>query len=313
MSIDPIVFLLATCGAVFVAFAVSLVVRPTRMIGWRMRPYAQLSRTRLGRGADAVAVIELDGGLPDGVLARVLGPIAKSLARTLSSLVDAGDDEALRLRLRQAGFADTSPEQFRMRQLAWTVGGLVGGVALGLVLRSTLFTLLFAIGGAGWGALIWRGRVKRAINTRVEAMRIEIYTVAQLLAMYVRTGSGLTQAVQSVIARGHGPVVAELTEGMTWINGGMPATEAYELLAATTPEPAAARLYRALAEGGRSGGDLAATLLAISDDLRSERREHFERDATKRRGAMLIPVILVMAPVVLLFLLAPVPRMLFGN
>ena len=67
MSIDPVVFLLAACIAVFVAFAVGTVVRPTRMIGWRVRPYAQLSRTRMGRGADAVAVIELDGGLPDGV------------------------------------------------------------------------------------------------------------------------------------------------------------------------------------------------------------------------------------------------------
>jgi len=313
MMIDPVVFLLATCVAVFTAMAVSVIVRPARMIGWRMRPYAQLSRTRMGRGADAVAVIALDNSLPDGVLARILGPIGHSLARTLSGLVDAGDDEALRLRLRQAGFLDTSPEQYRMRQLAWTVGGLATGIAGGLLLKSAMFALLFGIGGAVWGAMVWRGRVKRAIKSRVETMRIEIYTVAQLLAMYVRTGSGLNQAAQAVVQRGHGPVVAELAEAMTWINGGMASSEAYELLANTTPEPAAARLYRALAEGGRSGGDLAATLLSISDDLRSERREHFERDATKRRGAMLIPVILVMAPVVLLFLLAPVPSMLFGN
>lgn len=313
MSLDPIVFLLATCVAVFVAFSVSMIVRPTRMIGWRMRPYVQLSRSRLGRGADVAAVVALDNSLPDGVLARILGPIGKSVARTLSSAIDAGDDDALRLRLRQAGFLDTSPEQYRMRQLAWTVGGLGAGIGLGVFAGSTVLALVGGIGGALFGTTVWRSRVKKAIRVRVEAMRIEIYTVAQLLAMHMRTGSGLTQAVQSVIRRGHGPVVAEFSEAMSWINGGMSVSEAYELLANTTPEPAAARLYRALAESGRSGGDLATTLLSISDDLRAERREQFERDATKRRGAMLIPVILVMAPVVLLYLLAPVPKMLFGN
>ncbi|MFZ4514919.1 MAG: type II secretion system F family protein [Acidimicrobiia bacterium] len=313
MSVDPVVSMLALCVATFVALAVAMVVRPTRMIGWRVRPYAQLSRSRLGRGADASAVIALDGSLPDGVLARILGPIGASLARTLSGMIDAGDDDALRLRLRQAGFLDTSPEQYRMRQLAWTVGGLAGGVALGLVAASALVALVGGALGALMGAMVWRGRVKKAIRVRVEAMRIEIYTVAQLLAMLMRTGSGLTQAVQFVVRRGNGPVVGELGEALNWINGGMSTSDAYELLANTTPEPAAARLYRALAESGRSGGDLASSLLSISEDLRSERREQFERDATKRRGAMLIPVILVMAPVVLLFLLAPVPKMLFGN
>ena len=313
MSVDPLIVLLAMLIGIFTAAVAAVFVRPTRAIGWRMRPYTQLNRSRSGRGASATAVMVLDDSLPDGVLARVFGPIGHSLARSLSGLVDAGDDDALRLRLRQAGFLDTSPEQYRMRQLGWTVGGLVVGVVGGLLLGSGLLMLVFGIVGGVWGAMVWRGRIKRGIKARVEVMRIEIYTVAQLLAMYLRTGTGLTQAVQAVVQRGNGPVVAELAECMTWINGGMPASDAYELLATSTAEPAAGRLYRALAEGGRTGGDLAATLLAVSDDLRSERREHFERDATKRRGAMLIPVIIVMAPVVLLFLLAPVPKMLFGN
>ena len=87
---------------------------------------------------------------------------------------------------------------------------------------------------------------------------------------------------------------------------------ALELLATETPEPTAARLYRLMAAGIASGGDLARSLLVVSEDIRNERREDLERTATARRGTMLVPTVLVMAPVVLLFLIAPLPLVIFG-
>ena len=43
------------------------------------------------------------------------------------------------------------------------------------------------------------------------------------------------------------------------------------------------------------------------------RREEVERAAAKRQMSMVIPNLVLMAPVMILFLLAPVPRMLFGT
>lgn len=295
----------------FIAVNVSkMIVTPPRRLSSRVAPYTQLNRSKLGRGADISAISSIDSEYAKTAMGRVFGPMGQSLADSLSQIIDAGDDDYLSLRLRQAGFLDTSPSQYRLRQLVYTVLGSLGFAALGFLYGSTLFTLVGFFGGGLWGATVWRGRVNKAIKTRRERMRIELYTVAQLIAMQMRTGHGSVASVQHVVYRGRGPVVRELAEALSWMSGGMAQADAYDRLALETPEPTAGRLYRALADGVRSGGDLAATLLSISDDLRGERREEMERSATKRRGAMLIPTIVIMAPIVLLFLLAPLPRLL---
>lgn len=308
-----VIFITAIVAAIFIASLSRIIVKPPRRLSNRVGSYTQLNRSRLGRGAEVGAIAMLDVDQPKTALGRILGPIGQSLADGFGQIVDAGDDEYLALRLRQAGFLDTSPAQFRIRQLTYTIGGAVLFSAFGFIFNSTIFALFGFFGGGVWGATIWRGRINRAIKNRTSRMRIELYTVAQLIAMQMRTGHGSVAAVQVVCDRGRGPVVRELSDALNWMSTGMAQPDAYEKLSLETPEPAAARLYRALADGARSGGDLASTLLTISDDLRSERREDMERSATKRRGAMLIPTIIFMAPVVLIFMIAPIPSILFGD
>lgn len=308
-----VVFITALVVAIFAASVSRLIIKPPRRLSNRVGAYTQLNRSRLGRGADVGSLNVLDVDAPQTALGRILGPIGQSLADALGQVIDAGDDAYLALRLRQAGFLDTSPSQFRIRQLSYTAGFALGFAAVGFLLASTAFTVLGFFGGGLYGATVWRGRINKAIKDRTLRMRIELYTVAQLIAMQMRTGHGSVAAVQIVVERGRGPVVRELGDALSWMSTGMAQPDAYEKLSLETPEPAAARLYRALADGARSGGDLAATLLTISDDLRSERREDMERSATKRRGAMLIPTIVFMAPVVLIFMIAPIPNLLFGS
>ena len=88
----------------------------------------------------------------------------------------------------------------------------------------------------------------------------------------------------------------------------------YPRLAHATPEPAAARLYRLLATSDVGAGEtLAAALRHTANDLRAQRREDVERLAVRRRFQMLIPMIFVMAPVLVLFLAAPIPHLIFGG
>jgi tight adherence protein C len=53
-------------------------------------------------------------------------------------------------------------------------------------------------------------------------------------------------------------------------------------------------------------------LLALSDDLRDARREELRQAAVKRRAAMLLPTIGILAPIMLLFIAAPLPSIVFG-
>ena len=52
---------------------------------------------------------------------------------------------------------------------------------------------------------------------------------------------------------------------------------------------------------------------ALSEDLRDARRDEMRRTATKRRAAMLVPTIAVLAPIMLLFVAAPLPSIVFGH
>jgi tight adherence protein C len=200
-----------------------------------------------------------------------------------------------------------------MRQLAHTVGGIGVGVAIALALRSVPLALLFTICFGFYGATFQRSRLTSATERRTLRMRGEVYTIAQLLAVRLRTGSGPVDAVRSVCGLARGPVVAELTEALSWISSGTPAQRAYDKLAQATDEPAAARLYRLLAASSNSGGDIAGSLLSVAEDLRIERKQDLARAAVKRRTAMLLPLLLFITPVMILFVAVPLLPIIFGT
>ena len=303
----------AGTAALAVMAAARVLVPPRRALVVRLRPYASLNRVRLGTGYPDPSVVDITRRPPESVLAAVFGPMLVRAAGALSSLVDAADSETLERRLRQAGFAGGSAEQYRMRQLLHAVAGVSAGVALGLtVFRSGTMTALMALCLGFPAATLQRNRVTRAIEQRRERMRSEAYTVAHLLAVLIRTGQGPVEAVRGVTALGRGPVVEELREALGWIGGGTSPQRAWDKLAETTPEPSAARLYRLLSASARGGGDLAGPLLAIADDLRSERREELARSAVRRRTAMLAPLLGLIAPVMILFIGAALPSLVLG-
>ena len=307
--------LIASLAAAVLAVLISRqLFPPRRSLASRLRPYAALSRSRLGTGYADVSVSTITRVDDASPLMRVFGPVLERMADKLADLVDAADAQTLSLRLRQAGFTDVGPEQYRMRQLGYTLAGIAVGVFIGLtVMKSFLGVALMAICFGFPGAALQKSRVERAIETRRERMRSEAYTVAQLLAVHVRTGHGPVEAVRSVCSLGRGPMVSELRDALAWISGGTSPQRAYEKLAESTPEPSAARLYRLLSASSRSGGDIGRSLLAISNDLRAERREELARRAVKRGSAMLLPLLLFIAPVMVLFVSAAIPHLIFGG
>jgi tight adherence protein C len=131
--------------------------------------------------------------------------------------------------------------------------------------------------------------------------------------MHARVGGGVVQAMQRVVDRGHGAVVEELADVLRMHRSGQRIVDALEQAARTTPEPNAARTYKLLANGVEYGADLAEGLRALSEDIRDQRAEAIRRAATKRRAAMLLPIIAVLAPVMLLFIAAPLPSIVLGG
>jgi Flp pilus assembly protein TadB len=309
--VNGIVRAVAVLGAaVAAAGCAGMVVRPTTRLAPRVRPYSLVARARLRGDADVLAVT---APVPNGVgVTRVLGPPVVAVVATLGRLFDRRDDAELAVSLRQAGRTATPADQRHATALAVTRDAAVGATVGALALRSALAALGLAVVGAVAGGSRVRARLDRDVRDRAERMRLELYTVNQLLAMHVRAGAGPIQAVQRLVDRGSGAVADELAAVLLAVRRGVSEPQAFRDAAASTPEPAAARTYKLFAAGAERGVDLAGGLRALSEDLRDARREEVRQTATKRRAAMLVPTIAVLAPVMLLFIAAPLPSVVFG-
>lgn len=295
---DPLVTSAALMAAVVVGVLMRWVIPPPRRLRSRITPY--VSPRAVSRDA--------------GALGSVFGPIIRALADRVGGQLDRSGSIALRL--RQAGWYRGLDEgdaetRYRLRQLrVISLAVLVGLAASRLVGPSPQSTLAIVGLAAVVGATRTRGRLEAAIEERRQTMAIEIYTVNQLLAMRVRAGGGVVNAVKATVGRGEGEVVGELAEALRLHRAGWSGPDAFRRIAELTPEPFCARTYRLLATAEERGADLAGALLALSEDVRESRRENMKRTATKRRAAMLVPTIAILAPVLILFVAAPLPYLI---
>lgn len=300
---EPLAFAAAGCSALGVGALVKWLAPPPRRLHTRVSPYL----TPLPMPTREWSV---------GVLGAVFGPLVRDVAERVGAVLEKGSTTSTALRLRQAGRYQGLDEheavlRYRTKQLGSMTLGVVFALAVSrLVGVSAAATLALASLGAVAGATRPRGRLEAAVEARRQLMNIEIYTVNQLLAMRVRAGGGVVGAVAATIARGRGEVLGELSEALRLHRAGWPGPEAFRRIAELTPEPFCARTYRLLATAEERGADLAGALLALSEDVRETRRETMKRAATKRRAAMLVPTIAILAPVLILFVAAPLPYLI---
>ena len=287
---------------------------PPKRLSARVRPYAGMGGLP-GIGPDpGVLFGRTSGSAP----VRLFGPMILAAAHGVGRIADRMGEEQLVLRLRQARFYPDLEDRDRVASYRLAVLGTAAmfvGIGAGtmLVLRqSTLVVLAASVAGGLVGSLRVRGRLDRAVEQRRSTMKIEISTVNQLLAIRVRSGSGIMHAVGEITARGRGEVVGELATVLRMHRSGMSAAEAFRRMAEITPESYCARTYKLLASSEEMGVDLAAGLRALADDARRARRESLRRSAVKRRSAMLVPTIAILAPVMLLFVAAPLPQLILG-
>lgn len=307
MNLTPLVWITAAVAGAFVMLLSSRLLRPTRRLGPRLDPYTASSRVRLGTldPDSAAATMQSDSINLGNTFQEIFKPILVMAADGLGQILETGETEDLRLRLRRAG-ETASPDEYRLRQLTFAVVGAVVGLLLGWSYLGSPLWGIFLMALLGFaGAILQRTMLDRKLEGRIEQIQGELYTIVHLLAMYVRTGHGPVDSVRRVASRTNGVVSAEMTQALIWIERGREADASFEDLSALTPEPAAARLYRLLGSATVSGMDITNSLIALARDLRNQRRDELERSAVKRRSGMIFPLLIFSAPVLLLLIGAP--------
>ena len=304
---------LAASGVAAGAAGVSaMIVAPTSRLAPRVRPYSILARNALGH-QDRIVAVNVPAR-PGGALTRLFGPPFLAMVSRVSRTAESRGHDQLGRLLRQAGEIDRTPDEHRVRQLGEALGiAVVSGAAVALLLHAPVAALLAGVAGFVVGLTRSRRRLEREVAVRADRIRLELYTINHLLAMHVRTGAGPMQAVQRLVDRGHGAAVGELRDALAWIRSGMGEAAAFRRAAELSPEPSATRTYQLLAAGVERGVDLAGGLLALSEDIRDSRREQLHKEAVRRRAAMLLPTIGILAPIMLLFIAAPLPSIVLGH
>jgi Flp pilus assembly protein TadB len=308
--------LLAASAGACVTAALWAVLKPPRRLRMRVRPYSQVARTRLLRTADPETYLSVTRG--NVRLIDAVEPLIGRIARLHARVLGPRDQEVWTIRLRNSGLypaldANQRVEAFRRRSLATSLAGAALLGLLGWSTNGAVGMIAYSAGGFALGAFLARGRVSNAVVARRRLIRAELYTVNQILAMRARAGGGVTDALRHVAQRSRGVVASEIRETLQLQRNGIPITDALRRAAATTAEPEAGRLYLSLAIAHERGVDLADTLVALAADLRVRRRDEAVTKAAGRRIAAVIPIVVILAPIALAFLAAPLPTLIFGN
>ncbi|KAA3635924.1 MAG: hypothetical protein DWP92_10280 [Armatimonadetes bacterium] len=118
-------------------------------------------------------------------------------------------------------------------------------------------------------------------------------------------GDWVSSGIRAVIAEMDGGAVDELTEVITLQDEGEGLASSLLLVARTSAHKDGRRLYELLGHAHESGGRLAVMLGELAIDLRAGLERDLSAEGGKRAVATYGPVLALMVPTALLFLLYP--------
>lgn len=233
---------------------------------------------------------------------QVIGPLARAVGERVARAF--GVTEALAVRLERV-HSPLDVTGFRVRQLAWAVGGLVGAAVLALGIGlSGAAALAFVLGGPLLGFLVVEQQLAGASARWQRCIFLELPVVAEQLGMLLGAGYSLGAALSRLAARGRGACGRDLERVTGRIRQGLTEVEALREWAAVADVEALRRLVSVLSLNHQAG-DLGRL---ISDEARSIRREvHRELIETiERRGQQVwVPVTVAALVPGVIFLAVP--------
>lgn len=244
----------------------------------RLRPYeaGALSSASGVEGFGAVASMR-----------ELVGPVARTMGGRAARLL--GVHEPLALRLQRI-HAQVDVTEFRVRQLAWTAGGLAAGALVSTAVRPPLaLALLFVGGGALLAFLVVEQQLAVASDRWKRRIFLELPVLSEQLGMLLGAGFSLGAALNRLALRGSGACATDLALVCGRVRQGLTEVEALREWAAIADVDALTRLVSVLALN-REAGDLGRL---ASDEARNIRRDVQREliEEIERRGQQVwIPV-----------------------
>jgi len=241
----------------------------------------------------------------------VIGSLFAPVAEKARSLADRllGGSEAIELRLRQSG-STASAGEFRSRQLAWGVGGLLLGAlaAIAIAQASTaptiaLVGIVAVLGVGGFLASDWL--LQRKATARLARIASELPTVLEFLTLSLSAGEGILDSIRRVSGRGRGELSAEFAHVVAQVASGVSLTRALTELADGIRLPALTRCVEQVTGALERGTPLVETLRAQAQDARDHAKRDLLEIAGRKEVAMLLPLVFLILPTTIVFAIFP--------
>lgn|GEM_PF-1337436 len=159
--------------------------------------------------------------------------------------------------------------------------------------------------GAAAGLLAQRISRKRTAEARAARLLRELPTVADTLALAILAGESVAGAIERFAGSSRGVTAEELAEVLARHRAGEGLSEALARAAGVTAHPEAGRLYDLLGHAHRTGGRLADSLADLAVDYRAALARDLTAEGGRRALAAYGPILALMVPVTLLFLMYP--------
>ena len=217
-----------------------------------------------------------------------------------------GGGPLLTRRLEASGTGMTVTS-FRAEQMVWSAAALCCTLTTLLLVGRPSLGAMTALGSlaAVTGAAARDWRLSRETARRRERVRQEMPVAIDLLTLAIMAGEGVPAAFERVSALLGGDVASEFRRVVGSIRAGVPVSPAIHELGERIPHPSAGRLADCLTVAIDRGAPLAEALRAQADDLRDARRRDLLEMGGRREIAMLVPVIFLILPVTVAFVLLP--------
>ncbi|MBN2113980.1 MAG: type II secretion system F family protein [Acidimicrobiia bacterium] len=159
--------------------------------------------------------------------------------------------------------------------------------------------------GAAAGLLAQRISRKRAAETRAARLLRELPTVADTLALAILAGESVAGAIERFAGSSRGVAAEELGEALGRHRAGDGLPEALARATGITAHPEGGRLYDLLGHAHHTGGRLADSLSDLAVDYRAALARDLTAEGGRRALAAYGPILALMVPVTLLFLMYP--------
>ncbi len=290
-------------GVGILLMAVGIAARRPVSIADRIAPYltgpssARQRRDDLGVRTDA------------STFERLVGPMLRSLATRVGSLLGGGDE--VQRRLVAAGRHSMTPDAFRLEQITWAALGLAGSGALLLLLgvlgrpvRPVAATIV-ALGAAVTLSLLRDRRLTRDVERRRQLVRSSLPAVADLLALAVASGESPAAALARVARVARGPLADECQRACHDTASGVSFLDALQAMSTRVEVPAVRRFVDGVSISVQRGTPLADVLRAQAGDARADLHRSLLEIAGRKELLMLVPVVFLVLPTVVLVALFP--------